>query len=236
MGDKWAGVRRELLIWQTSCFVLAASLLGVILLNGYGLLAVPGAIDFQRAGSWGDFVGTFGTVGALSIALYTSLHEAQKSRELAAEVLHEKRLAKTRVYAWLEPEVEQGVHTWKIRLRNDLDAPIYNWAVDVVGSDDEASGAELGPIFPGSKSLIAKGLRGTSPAKAPKVVLRFEAPDGRWWRRDEDRGSAAATSTHSGSRVLAPQCKAPARYWQAIGTPRLFSETLAQGRRLSSVA
>jgi hypothetical protein len=176
-----------LVVWRSIAFVLATALASIVLLNGYGLLVVPGLIDHTRAGSWGDLIAAFGTVGAVSVALYSSLREAQKTRELARELLFEKRLAKTRVYAWLEPEHTNETYNWKIRLRNDLDAPIYNWVVDLADSQSDARSEDLGPIFPGSTNLIVKSLRGRSPTQMPRIMLRFESPDGQWWQRD-DRG------------------------------------------------
>ena len=174
-------------VWRTLCFILAVALLCVVALNGYGLLVVPGIIDHTRAGSWGDFVAAIGTFAAVSVALFSTLREAEKSRRLAEDLLQEKRLAKTRVYAWLSPEREHDTYVWKVMLRNDLDVPIYNWIVDFSGSEADAKSHDLGPIFPGSKSLIAKHLRGVAPTNAPKITLRFESPDGQWWQRS-DRG------------------------------------------------
>lgn len=168
------------MMWRVVALGLAMALASLILLNMFGLVLAPGFIDYQKAGSWGDFIAAFGTVGAVWIALYTILREAEKARQLNEQLLEERRLEKTQVYAW--PEYAAG--EWRINLRNDLHAPIYRWEVLIRGKK-AAQSEILGPIFPGVRPLVVHELRSLAATLTPTIEFRFEAPDMRWWQRDE---------------------------------------------------
>jgi hypothetical protein len=181
-------------------------------LDAWGLRPWGGIINYQRFGTWNEFLAGGATLAAVLVALGgMSIERRRVSEEL--ERIRDREL--TQVYAWLSPRRQaSGIIHWYLNFENNTGIPVYEWFVHFSGGQEHACGQTNGPVRPHSSMLLLPDFFDLASGEMPRLDLVFVDSLGRSWNRGE-RGQLtpiAALAKCSGDHSI-PELGQPRREW-----------------------
>ena len=189
-------------------FLLAVTAISITL-DAWGLRPWGHVIDYERFGTWDDFVVGASTFAAVVVALRGISTERQRA-ESELDRLRDREL--TQVFCWLTPKkISSSSTLWYLTFENNTGLPIFQWTVDLGPNLKHACGTVSGPIRPHASSLFIPELANQASAQVPKPILMFVDIVGRPWSRD---GVGLLKPTVGG-----PTCDISSEYRADLGRP-----------------
>jgi hypothetical protein len=152
-------------------------------MDAWGLRPWGGPVNYERFGTWNEFLTGTATVAVVIVALREISVERRRA---VAELDRLRDRETTQVFSWLTPRKDpSGVAHWYLSFENNTVFPVYEWIVEFDIDREHACGKLSGPVRPHTSQLFLPDFAGTPPDEIPKLILSFTDAMGRTWRRDE---------------------------------------------------
>ena len=138
--------KRIALVAFTSIVTIQASL------SLWGLSLVPGKINYDAAGHWGDWVAGIGSLSAVSIALW-EISNARRSEQERRQVEELARMSNVRF--WVEQKAANSRVVSTLNILNEVGTPIFEWKITDSGEEILSNETES-PLVPGSNEFFVE--------------------------------------------------------------------------------